>query len=103
MGVEELDGQVVGLDTAPLIYYIEDRRPHADILEPFFQALHAGRIRVVTSIITITEVLVHPLRQGDEKLSSEYLDVLLSHPHVATIPVTSAIAQQAAELRTNTV
>ena len=99
MGLEVLAGQLVGLDTAPLIYYFEDRKPFADILEPFFQLLNAGSVRVVTSMITITEVLVHPLRHGNEKLASEYLDVLLSHPHVLAMPVTSSIAQHAAELR----
>jgi len=35
--VEELHGKLVGLDTAPLIYYIEDRPVYADMLEPFFK------------------------------------------------------------------
>ncbi len=97
--VENLAGQIVGLDTAPLIYYFEDRAPHADILEPFFQSFDKGSLRVVTSMITLTEVLVHPLRNANEKLASEYHDVLLSHPHVMAVPVNSAIAQAAAELR----
>jgi len=101
MGIEVLTGQLIGLDTAPLIYYFEDRAPYADILEPLFQSLHAGSTQIVTSMITITEVLVHPIKQNNEKLASEYLDVLLSHPHVLTIPLTSAIAQHAAELRAN--
>ena len=97
--VENLSGPIVRLDTAPLIYYFEDRAPLADILEPFFQLLDKGSLRVVTSMITLTEVLVHPLRNANEKLASEYHDVLLSHPHVMAVPVNSAIAQAAAELR----
>jgi predicted nucleic acid-binding protein len=97
--VEDLHGHMVGLDTAPLIYYFEDKIPYADILDPFFYSLDNGSIRAVTSIVTLTEVLVHPLRQGDEKLASDYQDILLSHSHVAAINVQSAIAQHAAELR----
>jgi predicted nucleic acid-binding protein len=97
--VEDLRGSIVGLDTAPLIFYFEDRAPFAEILDPFFQSLDEGAIRAVTSVVTLTEVLVHPLRQGDEKLASDYQDILLSHPHVTAISVQSAIAQQAAEFR----
>jgi predicted nucleic acid-binding protein len=99
MGLEDLSGQIVGLDTAPLIFFIEDKKPEADYLAPFFSLLQSGNSKVVTSIVTITEVLVHPLRQNNEKLASEYLDILLSHPHILALPVTSAIAQHAAELR----
>lgn len=97
--VEDLHDSVVGLDTAPLIFYFEDRAPFAEILDPYFQALDEGAIRAVTSIVTLTEVLVHPLRHGDEKLASDYQDILLSHSHVTAISVQSAIAQQAAEFR----
>lgn len=99
MGLAELEGQVVGLDTAPLIFFFEDRHPYADLLEPLFRSLDDGNTQIVTSMITVTEVLVHPLKKGNEKLASEYLDILLSHPQVLTVPVSSTIAQQAAEFR----
>ena len=34
--VEDLRGTTVGLDTAPLIFYIEDHPTYADLLAPFF-------------------------------------------------------------------
>jgi predicted nucleic acid-binding protein len=97
--VEDLHGKTVGLDTAPLIFYIEDHPAYANLLDPFFEAVKAGEIRVVTSILTLLEVLVHPLKHGDENLAHEYNDVLLSSPYIFTIPVTPATAQAAAELR----
>ena len=97
--VEELHGKTVGLDTAPLIFYIEDHPIYADLLDPFFEAAKAGEIRIVTSILTLLEVLVHPLKRGDESLAHQYNDILLSSPHIFTIPVTPATAQAAAELR----
>jgi predicted nucleic acid-binding protein len=95
--LKALHGQVVGLDSAPLIYYIEDRPEFVELLDPFFT--DQGRFRVVTSTVTLLEVLVHPLRHGDEALAHSYNDILLSSPNISTIPVTYATAQEAAELR----
>jgi predicted nucleic acid-binding protein len=58
-----------------------------------------GEIRVVTSVVTLLEVLVHPIRRGDEGLAQQYNDILLSSPHIMTVPVTPVTAQLAAELR----
>ena len=97
--VEDLRGKTVGLDTAPLIFYIEDHPTYADLLAPFFEAVKSGEIRIVTSTVTLLEVLVHPLKHGDESLAHEYNDILLSSPNIFTVPVTPATAQTAAELR----
>lgn len=98
--VEDFHGKTVGLDTAPLIYYIEDHPIYAALLAPFFDAVKLGEIRIVTSTVTLLEVLVQPLKHGDERLAHEYNDILLSSPNILTVPVTPATAQTAAELRT---
>ena len=69
------------------------------MLSPFFEAVKSGEIRIVTSTVTLLEVLVHPLQRGDESLAHEYNDILLSSPYIFTVPVTPATAQTAAELR----
>jgi len=91
--VEDLHGKTIALDTAPLIFFIEQRAPYVDLLRPFFQAVDAGKCRIITSTVTLLEVLVHPIRNGDEALAHIYNDILLSSPH------TPATAQLAAELR----
>ena len=97
--VNDLRGQTVGLDTSPLIFYIEEHADYVESLDEFFIALESGSFRVVTSTVTLLEVLVHPLRRGDEVLAHRYNDVLLSSPDISTLPVTHTIAQEAAELR----
>lgn len=97
--LDQLRGKTVAIDTAPLIYYFEDHAVFASLLHPFFCELQAGQVKGVTSVVSLIEVLVHPLRHGDERLASQYHDALLSHPHLATLPVNHAIAQLAAELR----
>jgi predicted nucleic acid-binding protein len=97
--VEGLFGKTVAVDTAPLVFYIEDHPEYADRLEPFFQAVVEGRIAMVTAVVTLLEVLVHPLRRGDEALAHADNDFLLASSGVTTVPVDEAIAQAAAELR----
>jgi predicted nucleic acid-binding protein len=65
-----LRGKVVGLDTAPLIYLVEENPSYLEIVEAFFTAFDRGEFRIVTSTITLTEVLVHPLRRGNTEYRS---------------------------------
>ena len=97
--VEDLHGKTVGLDTAPLIFYIEEHAVYGEILYPFFEAVVEGNISVVTSTVTLLEVLVHPMRNNDDALAHKYNDILLSSPNIETVPVTPTTAQVAAELR----
>lgn len=53
---------------------------------------------VVTSTVTLLEVLVHPLRSNNRELATEYRDILLNS-RLMTLEVSNAIAEQAAQLR----
>ncbi|MCC5614077.1 hypothetical protein LC605_03090 [Nostoc sp. CHAB 5836] len=44
-----LQGQIVGLDTAPLIYFIEENPNYLDVTDAFFEAMFRGEFSVVTS------------------------------------------------------
>lgn len=97
--VEDLAGAIVGLDTAPLIYYVEANPAYLQRVDPFFDALDRGELRVVTSIVTLIEATVQPMRRGDAALTSRYEDLLLDTAHIETVDLTAAIAQEAARLR----
>jgi predicted nucleic acid-binding protein len=97
--LNQLQGQMVGLDTAPLIYFIEQNPRHINKVRAFFVGMERGDLEVVTSTITLSEVLVHPLSQGQTALASQYRDILLNQKHLTILPVSSAIAEQAAQLR----
>jgi predicted nucleic acid-binding protein len=73
--------------------------PSPPFVRPFFQSADLGEFQIVTSVLTLTEVLVHPLRPGDRRLADQYRQLLLRARHVATLPISDAIAEQAAELR----
>lgn len=97
--VDSIGGSVVGLDTTPLIYYIEANPAYIAMLDPFFDALDRGEFTVVTSYITLLEVLVHPLKHGNADLAEQYRTILLNSPHVQSLPVSATIAEEAAQLR----
>ncbi|HET6879411.1 MAG TPA: type II toxin-antitoxin system VapC family toxin [Pirellulales bacterium] len=97
--VDDLTGKVVALDTGPLIYFIEEHPVYLPIVEPFFQALDAGRFKVVTSTLTLLEVLVQPLRQGNQSLAKLYETILLEAAGITALAITATIAQRADEIR----
>jgi len=97
--INALHGKVVGLDTTPLIYFIEEHPTYLETVCPFFEALDNGEFSVVTSIVTLLEVLVHPFRRGDTKLAQQYRDILLNVEGLKTVPLSQDIAEQAARLR----
>lgn len=95
----QLYGTVVGLDTAPLIYFIEKHSAYFPRLLPFCEAIHRGHIQAVTSTITLTEVLVVPFRTGNFTLVADYTNILLHAPNLRMLTVSDEIARKAAELR----
>jgi len=96
--VNDLLGKTVGLDTAPLIYFIEENPTYIETVKLFFGAMDRGDFLVVTSTVTLLEVLVHPLRSNNRELATEYRDILLNSK-LMTLEVSNAIAEQAAQLR----
>lgn len=97
--LDSLRGTTVGLDTAPLLYFIGKHPLYLDLVRAFFQAVDRGEVAVVTSTITLAEVLVYPLRKGNVELVQRYRDILLYSPGIATLPVSPHIAEKAAQLR----
>ena len=96
--INALHGKTVGLDTAPLIYFIEENPTYIETVRLFFEAMDRGSFLVVTSTVTLLEVLVHPLRSNNKALAAEYRDILLNS-RLMTLEVSNAIAEQAARLR----
>lgn len=96
--ISTLHGKIVGLDTAPLIYFIEENPTYIETVRLFFEAMDRGSFLVVTSTLTLLEVLVHPLRSNNTELAAEYRDILLNSK-LMSLEVSNAIAERAAQLR----
>ncbi len=97
--VNDLRGTVVGIDTAPMIAFIEEQLVDAEMLKPFFRAVQNYEISLVTSTVTLLEVLVHPIRHGDVKLVQRYRDILFDSAGFTTVDLNPEIAEEAARLR----
>jgi len=97
--LDSLNGRIVGLDTAPLIYFIERHPTFIVGMRDFFQAMDRDQFLVVTSTVTLLEVLVHPLRHNNQRLADQYRDILFDSRGLTTVSMQSDIAEKAAELR----
>jgi predicted nucleic acid-binding protein len=95
--VKDLAGKTVALDSAPLIYYVEKHPIYFRQVLPFFDALKHKEFEAITSVITITEVLVHPFHFKRLELVEIYREILLNYLRLC--PVSTKIAEIAASLR----
>lgn len=59
----------------------------------------AAGIELVTSALTVTEVLVHPLRLGRADLADQYRAILLGDSALRLVHLDAEVAIRAAELR----
>ncbi len=89
----------LGFDTSPIIYFVEVN-PHYDALvTELFRRISKGILVGITSAVTVTEVLVHPLKLGKTKLKQKYANLLLHSANFNVVSVDAVIAERAAELR----
>ncbi|MFQ5645784.1 MAG: type II toxin-antitoxin system VapC family toxin [bacterium] len=97
--IAKLQGKVVGLDTAPLIYFVEENPAYLDATRVFFEAMDRGEFRVITSMVTLIEVLIHPFRSNNHELAETYRDIILNAENLSVIKLSHNIAEKAALLR----
>src|SRR5256885_3671842 len=61
----------VGVDTAVFIYFIAEHTQFLPLVEPLFREVNEGRSKeLVTSTLTLLEVLVVPYRSGEDRKST---------------------------------
>ncbi len=89
----------LGIDTAPFIYFVEANAAYFATCKVVFEKIQAGQVTGWTSLLTLTETLPLPLRNGDVVLESTYRSLLLSTTGIVALPVDSSIASDAADLR----
>jgi predicted nucleic acid-binding protein len=92
----------VGLDSSIFIYFIEGKQHFLPILDPLFSAIEAGELAVVTSSLTLLEVLVRPLRLNLPTLADEYEQILRRSSGIMLVPMSPRLLRLAAHLRAAT-
>ena len=89
----------VYVDTAAVIYRVEQIEPYLTAGAPLWDAVDRGDRQVATSELTLLEVLVKPLRDNDGVLVGLYRRVLLETMGVTCHPIALAVLESAARLR----
>lgn len=88
----------VYVDTVTLIYTVETYSAYWPTLQPLWRAAQSGTLEVISSDLTLMEVLVGPLRNNDTALLATYEAVLLGSD-MRLLPVTQNVLREAARLR----
>ena len=97
--IQKLTNKTVFLDTAPLIYYIEESEQYSLILDKLFSANSKGKFLFQTSVITLLEVLVLPMRLNENHLVEQYQNILCNSPTINISELNIEIAKSAAGFR----
>jgi predicted nucleic acid-binding protein len=97
--IDDLGPGPVALDTVTFIYFIEDNPRYVTAIAPLFEAANAGTLQIVSSTLTLLEVLVVPYRAGDHTLAGRYESLLTRSRGVRLIEINQDQLRAAAQLR----
>jgi predicted nucleic acid-binding protein len=89
----------VAIDTALFIYFIEEEPRFLPEILPLFAEADQGERILVTSSLTLLEVLVVPYRAGDRHLAESYEQLLARSRGVRLVELTRDQLRAAAQLR----
>lgn len=86
-------------DAAPLIYWVESYADFIAKMDRVILTIESSPLQAVTSVLTLTEVMVQPLKVGNTRLAREYRDILIGRDDYSLELVTVDIAIAAGEFR----
>jgi predicted nucleic acid-binding protein len=89
----------IAIDTSIFIYVIERHAIFGDVVAPLFEEADAGKRELVTSSLTLLELLVVPFRSGDRRLADRYEALLTRSRGVTMVDLTRDHVKAAAHLR----
>ena len=97
--IDDLGSGLVGLDTPPFIYFIEEHPRYLSIVRPVFTAIANRMFTGITSALTLLETRVQPYRVGNAPLAEQYEAFLTRSHGLRFEEITSAVLRAAAQLR----
>lgn len=87
------------LETPPIIYFVEENPIYIDRMMVIMEAASRAQFEAVSGVLTLTEVLVHPLKTNNKPLAAQYRKILVNSRDFRLIPITIPISEVAADLR----
>jgi len=97
--MEDVGRGSIGVDTAVFIYFIEEDPRFLPIIEPLFHQADRGACTLVTSALTLLEVLVVPYRAGNRPLAARYEMLLTQSRGIQIVDISRDQLLAAAQLR----
>ena len=92
----------LAIDTAIFIYFIEKNPRFLPLIDPLFREADDGIRELVTSALTLLEVLVVPLRVRNRSLADRYEALLTRSRGIRLVDMTRDQLRAAAQLRATT-
>jgi predicted nucleic acid-binding protein len=96
---ESLPPGPIAIDTAIFIYFAERHPRYVPVIRPLFEAADRGEVELVTSAVTLLEVLVVPYRSGNAALASRYEALLTRSRGMTMVALSRPVLKAAAHLR----
>ncbi|HEY3042764.1 MAG TPA: PIN domain-containing protein [Vicinamibacterales bacterium] len=100
--ISNLGAGNIGVDTVIFIYFIEDHPKFLPAILPLFQEADRGKRELITSALTLLEVLVVPYRTGSRALAERYEALLTRSRGVRIVDISHDQLRAAAQLRAAT-
>lgn len=97
--IDSLPAGPIAIDTQIIIYFIQRHPDFVDVIRPLFEAADQGSVEVVTSSLTLLEVLVLPYREGDMSLAARYEALLTGSRGLTIVELGTPVLRAAALLR----
>lgn len=94
-----LSFEKIGVDSMIFIYQFADHPQYSPLTSVFFELLEKGKVKAVTSIISLIEILVKPEEEKNQEIVGEYEKILNNFPNLEIIPVDWSVARLSAKLR----
>ena len=88
----------VFVDTAPIIYYLENSSLYVDLIKRFFTKCIEDNIQIVTYTITVEEYLVFPYSSGKMNFADNFKN-FIEYMNIEVVDIDSNIAEQGAKIR----
>jgi len=100
--IAELGVGSVAVDTAIFIYFIEANPQFLPAIVPLFKEANQGKRELITSALTLLEVLVVPYRAGNRPLAERYEALLTRSRGIRIVELSHDQLRAAAQLRAAT-
>ncbi len=89
------------LDTAPIIYFVEQNSAFVSKVNTIFDRIDEGLLTAVTSPVSLAECLIIPIRNGLVDIQQNYTDLITAGNSTDFVSIDDYVAQTAAQLRAN--